>query len=140
MTFTPLKAVRAYCLWCCLGSSPEVRICPSEKCALWAYRHGHNPKRAKTGLTATYTVDDKSTARRAIFARCKDCLQKSSGECGCPECPLHEVRYRDKARLASGTRTGRPISGAAARSRLGSQASTMRAGSATVGGIQRRGT
>ena len=134
MTLTPLKAVRAYCLWCCLGSSPEVRICPSEKCALWPYRHGHNPKRARTSLTATYTVDEKSTARRAIFARCKDCLQKTSGDCGCPECSLHDVRYRDKARLASGARAGRPIGGAAAQSRLGGQARTMRDESITVDG------
>ena len=134
MTLTPLKAIRAYCLWCCLDSRSEVKLCPSQSCALWPYRLGHNPKRATTGLTATYAVDEKSTARRAIFARCRDCLQKTSGDCRCPACQLHDLRYRDKGRLALRVRAERPLQGAAARSRLKRRASTMRAESGTLRG------
>lgn len=40
-----LKAIRRYCLWCCCGSTKEVRLCPSRDfCALWPYRFGHRPK------------------------------------------------------------------------------------------------
>ena len=131
MTLTPLKAVRAYCLWCCLDSSPEVRICPSEECALWPYRHGHNPKMAQTGLTATYTVDEKMTARKAALARCRDCFQMK-GDCHCPDCALHQLREDNRRRTVRAST--RPISGAAAQSRLGGQASTMQAESATVAG------
>jgi len=117
MTLTPLKSIRAYCLWCCCGSSPEVRICPSEKCALWPYRHGHNPKRARTGLTATYIVDEKMTARRAIFAKCLDCQQKTRGDCKVPDCQLHHVRYAKNAPSCSRNASTPKSSDAAARSR-----------------------
>jgi hypothetical protein len=38
-----LKAIRVKCLDCCCGSNTEVKLCPSEKCALWIYRFGKNP-------------------------------------------------------------------------------------------------
>jgi hypothetical protein len=41
---SPLKAIRAKCLDCMCGSHNEVRLCPSEKCPLYAYRLGHRPK------------------------------------------------------------------------------------------------
>ena len=44
---TPIKAIRAKCLDCCCGQIVEVRLCPSEKCALWPYRMGHRPKTNK---------------------------------------------------------------------------------------------
>ena len=48
LTLTPVKAIRAYCLDCCCGSSNEVDLCPRDGehgtlCALWKYRKGHNP-------------------------------------------------------------------------------------------------
>lgn len=42
-TLTPIKAIRAHCLWCCCGSSQEVKLCPSTDCELYPYREGHNP-------------------------------------------------------------------------------------------------
>lgn len=42
---TPLKAMRAYCLDCCCGSSNEVRLCPSTKCSLFPYRFGKRPRK-----------------------------------------------------------------------------------------------
>ncbi len=46
---TPLKALRAYCLDCCIGQAVEVRLCPSGApplpCPLWPWRKG----RSRTG-------------------------------------------------------------------------------------------
>jgi hypothetical protein len=113
---TPLKSVRAYCLWCSLGSSPEVRRCARERCALWPYRHGHNPKKARTGLTATYTVDTKMTARRAIHLYCRDCNADHLKDCHSPDCVLYDVRY--SARLGAKTPSGVPSSDAGPPKRL----------------------
>lgn len=41
---TPMKAMRAKCLDCCLGNYQEVRLCPVRDCALYPYRMGHRPK------------------------------------------------------------------------------------------------
>lgn len=40
---TPLKAIRAKCLDCSVGSSHEVKLCPCVDCNLWPYRNGHKP-------------------------------------------------------------------------------------------------
>ena len=44
---TPAKAMRAKCLDCCAGHAGEVRACPAIACALWPYRMGRNPNRAR---------------------------------------------------------------------------------------------
>ena len=75
---TPLKAVRAYCLQCCNGQSQEVKLCPSEDCALWAYRLG-------TGNVSVKT----------IRARCIDCAGSSPAVKECAyitDCPLYQYR------------------------------------------------
>lgn len=118
---TPLKSVRAYCLWCC-RTSPEVKLCPSDTCALWPYRLGHNPKTAQTGLTATYEVDEAMTARKAIFARCLDCYQKKTGDCKAPDCQLHHIRYPKSAVSRRSGRSARPLSGAALAAQVRSRA------------------
>ena len=40
---TPMQAIRAKCLDCCLGSSNEVKLCPMDDCPLYAFRLGKNP-------------------------------------------------------------------------------------------------
>ena len=40
---SPIKAIRAKCLWCCGDSSHEVKLCPIESCLLWVFRLGKNP-------------------------------------------------------------------------------------------------
>lgn len=40
---TPLKAIRKYCLECCLEKPSEVRLCASKNCPLWHFRMGKNP-------------------------------------------------------------------------------------------------
>lgn len=32
------KAIRAYCLWCCLDNRYEVDLCPANECSLWPFR------------------------------------------------------------------------------------------------------
>jgi len=44
----PLKAIRAYCLWCCDDSSTEVSVCHPLDCPLREFRRGKNPARART--------------------------------------------------------------------------------------------
>ena len=44
-----MRLLRAYCLKCMNGSPSLVRLCPSQKCRIWMYRMGHNPKRAGQG-------------------------------------------------------------------------------------------
>jgi len=39
----PLKAIRAYCLDCCLDQPKEVRLCPDGECAVHPFRFGDNP-------------------------------------------------------------------------------------------------
>lgn len=40
---SPAKAIRAYCLECCLESPTEVKLCTAEECPLWPFRFGKNP-------------------------------------------------------------------------------------------------
>jgi hypothetical protein len=46
-SMTPMEAMRAKCLDCCVGKPSEVRLCVSKTCALHPFRLGHNPHRAK---------------------------------------------------------------------------------------------
>lgn len=43
MNRSPMKAIRAFCLECCGGSSNEVKLCVSKNCALYPFRFGKNP-------------------------------------------------------------------------------------------------
>ena len=42
---TPLRAIRAFCKWCCGGQAGEVRQCVSIDCPLWPFRFGRDPGR-----------------------------------------------------------------------------------------------
>ena len=58
---TPLRAIRAKCLDCVLGSSNEVALCPMEnKCSLWPFRFGKNPN---------VKLSDEERERRSRMAR-----------------------------------------------------------------------
>lgn len=62
---TPLKAIRAKCLDCCVGSSKEVKLCPSSNCPLHIYRFGKMPKKSATLLkenSEKQLLDRKETA------------------------------------------------------------------------------
>ena len=95
---TPLKAVRAYCLWC-NESALGVRECPSEGCPLYHLRTGHG-SRAVLG---------------AIRARCLDCASTATRvtRCSHPDCPLYIYRsgHRPKAAGFSTEAAPRAVSG-----------------------------
>jgi hypothetical protein len=44
---SPLRSIREKCIDCCAGNKAEVARCPIQACALWPFRMGHNPNRAK---------------------------------------------------------------------------------------------
>lgn len=52
-----LDSIRAKCVDCCGGSPSEARKCVAVRCALWPYRTGDNPFRAKRVLS-----DDQKAA------------------------------------------------------------------------------
>lgn len=43
---TPLKAIRAKCLDCCLGQFKEIRLCSVTRCPLYPWRLGKRPQEA----------------------------------------------------------------------------------------------
>lgn len=58
---SPLEAVKAFCR-ACMGCSHEVKRCPSDNCALHAYRSGKIEPGANRSIV------------KAIKAKCQDCL------------------------------------------------------------------
>ena len=66
---SPLVAIRAYCVWCCGGSSPEVAACPSGTCPFHPYRLGSIPPGASRSLV------------RVIKAKCADCRPEGAKDC-----------------------------------------------------------
>lgn len=57
---TPMRAIRAKCLDCMLGSAQEVALCPSRSCPLWGFRFGKNPN---------IRLSDEERERRSRQAR-----------------------------------------------------------------------
>lgn len=53
----PVKAIKAKCMECCCYQREEVKQCPVEACALWSFRLGKNPYRAKS--TREFTPEQK---------------------------------------------------------------------------------
>ena len=62
----PVKAIRAFCLECCGGSSAEVRECTSNRCPLKPFRFGKNPYRTKREMTEEQKA---AAAARLLKAR-----------------------------------------------------------------------
>ena len=52
----PLKAIRAYCLWRCDGSSKDVSLCHPLDCPMREFRFGKNPARARKGPSVETAV------------------------------------------------------------------------------------
>jgi hypothetical protein len=104
----PLEAIRLHCLWCCIESALDVRLCPAMSCPLWPYRFGRNPTAdmiAQLGDRPIYPLEDATTAAEfhenggtridAIVRRCLDCSGCSKSEvrdCRHVTCDLHPFR------------------------------------------------
>ena len=57
---SPLKAIRARCLDCCVFQSKEVTLCAHKKCPSWPFRMGKNPWTA-ANLTRGHGFDTPTT-------------------------------------------------------------------------------
>ena len=93
MSTTPMKAIRQYCLWCCLDQYQEVTLCPAVKCPLHAYRSGHRPGKGSSPL-------------KAIRARCLDCVggsHKEVEQCK-TECALNVFRFGHSPNITEATK------------------------------------
>ncbi len=67
-TLSPLKAVRTHCVeGCCCGQANEVKLCPSEDCALWPYRFGRGPE-VKPQLTVLKSVRECWNTECLLFS------------------------------------------------------------------------
>ena len=89
---SPIKAIRAKCLDCVGGSSPEVKSCKMPGCTLHPYRFGRKP---------TASADEAPpqlwplTPLKAIRAKCLDCCCAQPEEvrlCPAEGCPVHPFR------------------------------------------------
>lgn len=58
---SPTKAIRAKCLECCCWQPLEVKLCPSEDCALYPFRFGKNPY-----VKRTMTEEQKEAAAERL--------------------------------------------------------------------------
>ncbi len=65
MNRSPRKAIRAFCLECCGGSSNEVKLCVSKNCALYPFRFGKNPNIKLTDVQKAQKAEILKKARLA---------------------------------------------------------------------------
>ena len=56
---TPIKAIRAKCLDCCVGSPKEVQLCEISDCALYPFRMGKNPFTRNKGNIRNFQFGDR---------------------------------------------------------------------------------
>lgn len=61
---SPLKSIRAFCLDCVGGSSNEVKLCPSKRCALYPYRFGKDIRRKNKERTPAQIAASEKAAER----------------------------------------------------------------------------
>ena len=66
MPANPVKAIRTYCLECCLENAYEVRMCSAKECVLWPFRFGKNPYRARQNLTPEQEEARRQRGREAM--------------------------------------------------------------------------
>lgn len=65
MITNPVKTIRAFCIDCCGGSTNEVKLCTAPKCALYPFRLGKNPYRAKRVMTDEQRAEAKERLAKA---------------------------------------------------------------------------
>jgi len=97
---TPRRAIRQYCLDCCLGSASEVAQCANTACILWPYRSGHRGH------------GQALSPLKAIRAYCLACGEPGSfasvRECNFKNCTLHPYRFgHDPQRKKEGLKNGK---------------------------------
>ena len=83
---TPLRAIRAKCVWCCCDQPREATLCPAKKCILNPWRHGRKPEGAEK--SALQTIREKCLYDCGEYGSWKDVA-----ECPIEDCPLMEFRH-----------------------------------------------
>lgn len=66
---SPLQTIRTKCRDCSCGSAKEVNLCPVTTCALWPYRFGKHPFKAKPELTDAERIERISRLTRVRKCR-----------------------------------------------------------------------
>ena len=67
MQKNPVKAIREFCLDCCGDSPSFVKECTAVNCALYPFRFGKNPYRAKREMT-----DEQREAAKQRLAEARE--------------------------------------------------------------------
>ena len=65
----PVKAIRAFCLDCVGGNPNEVKLCTAPGCALYPFRLGRNPYRARREMSEEQRAAAAERLRMAREAR-----------------------------------------------------------------------
>jgi len=78
---TPLRAIRAKCLWCSNDQPREVTLCPVRECPLWTLRAGRN---APAGVSRI----------KAIRRKCLDCAENPTAVRTCKDTTCALWPYR----------------------------------------------
>ncbi|HOI95267.1 MAG TPA: hypothetical protein PK250_11240 [Syntrophobacter fumaroxidans] len=82
LNWSPVRAIREYCLWCCADQRKEVSSCEAQGCPLHQFRFG----RIRGG---------DQVCLRAIRRKCLDCVTGSHSEivkCESRDCVLWHFR------------------------------------------------
>ena len=92
---TPIRAIRAKCLSCCLDQPKEARLCAATTCPVWPYRLGKRPIGPKDA-----TSDGLLTPIKSIRAKCLDCSEgpKEVRDCHI-DCAVWPYRMGRRPRL-----------------------------------------
>ena len=69
----PMKAIREKCLDCSCQQPVEVKECTVKGCALWTFRMGTNPYRAKRTLTPEARAKATASLAMARAKGAKEC-------------------------------------------------------------------
>ena len=78
---TPIKSIRAYCIWCCGEQLEEVKLCPAVDCLFYPFRMGKK------------TI--KGSIIKIIKKKCLDCGEGTPQKvksCEFPECQVYPYR------------------------------------------------
>lgn len=75
---SPKKAIRKYCLECCLSQPAEVRLCPYTDCIFYNYRLWSGRPRLKI--------------LREKCVECSTYVLSDVRNCAFSDCPIHQFR------------------------------------------------
>ena len=102
---SPLAALRARCVDCCVGSVSKVRKCVAVNCPAWPFRIGKNPWLEKRVLTEEQKIGARIRLQQAREARRVDFLPRNFSNSGVPGVSLPEKSYPQENSVNSGEKS-----------------------------------